>query len=335
MRRADERDDAGHDRRRAAGPAPRDVGAARRRTDELLARRGDGDGDALRRGVEARVPLPVDAGDGEHTGHRRGGPDDGGAGAAIARRRDDDDVVLGRVAERVVPGGRPAQRVPGERHVDDLRTVVDGVLDRLGDLRVGVDGAALERDGQRQDHRAGRGADHAGVRPRAAAGGHRGDERPVLGVLAADRLPALRVADPGEVVAREDGALEIGDGGVDPGVDDRDDDALALRLRPGLPDAVLVEPVLGAPDRVRGGRERRAEREQQRGAAGGGGDGDAAAAQAHSHPSGLQPHAASARSPIGFTPGPAASAWPMSACRHFTRSGIPPAEIPAISGTSP
>ena len=38
---------------------------------------------------------------------------------------------------------------------------------------------------------------------------------------------------------------------------------------------------------------------------------------------------------MGFTPGPAASAWPARACRHFTRVGIPPAEIPSISGTSP
>ena len=34
-------------------------------------------------------------------------------------------------------------------------------------------------------------------------------------------------------------------------------------------------------------------------------------------------------------PDGAASAWPARTCRHFTRSGIPPAEIPAISGTSP
>ena len=34
---------------------------------------------------------------------------------------------------------------------------------------------------------------------------------------------------------------------------------------------------------------------------------------------------ASASSPSGLTPGPAASAWPTSTCRHFTRSGMPPA----------
>ncbi len=40
---------------------------------------------------------------------------------------------------------------------------------------------------------------------------------------------------------------------------------------------------------------------------------------------------ASASSPNGFTPGPAASAWPTSTCRHFTRSGMPPAVMPSIS----
>ena len=44
---------------------------------------------------------------------------------------------------------------------------------------------------------------------------------------------------------------------------------------------------------------------------------------------------ASARSPIGFTPGPAAREWPTRACRHLTRVGIPPALTPEISGTSP
>ena len=43
----------------------------------------------------------------------------------------------------------------------------------------------------------------------------------------------------------------------------------------------------------------------------------------------------SASSPKGLTPGPAASACATSACRHFTRVGIPPAEVAAISGTSP
>ena len=42
-----------------------------------------------------------------------------------------------------------------------------------------------------------------------------------------------------------------------------------------------------------------------------------------------------ASSPIGLTPGPAASACPTSTCRHFTRVGMPPAEMPAISSTCP
>ena len=40
-----------------------------------------------------------------------------------------------------------------------------------------------------------------------------------------------------------------------------------------------------------------------------------------------------ASSPSGLTPGPPASAWPTRACRHLTRSGMPPALTSAISGT--
>ena len=36
-------------------------------------------------------------------------------------------------------------------------------------------------------------------------------------------------------------------------------------------------------------------------------------------------HPGDAASPNGFTPGPAASAWATSTCRHLTRSGMPPA----------
>ena len=49
----------------------------------------------------------------------------------------------------------------------------------------------------------------------------------------------------------------------------------------------------------------------------------------HQYPS----MAATTSSPRGFTPGPLAKAWAASTCRHFTRSGMPPAEMPAISGT--
>ena len=48
-----------------------------------------------------------------------------------------------------------------------------------------------------------------------------------------------------------------------------------------------------------------------------------------------RPTASSTSSPRGFTPGPAASACAASTCRHFTRFGMPPAEMPSISGTSP
>src|SRR5690606_10387804 len=43
---------------------------------------------------------------------------------------------------------------------------------------------------------------------------------------------------------------------------------------------------------------------------------------------------ASALSPTGFTPGPAARLWPTRACRHLMRVGMPPAEKSSISVTS-
>ena len=46
------------------------------------------------------------------------------------------------------------------------------------------------------------------------------------------------------------------------------------------------------------------------------------------------PSRSSTSSPSGFTPRPWASDWPASTCRHLTRSGMPPAEMPSISGTS-
>ena len=42
---------------------------------------------------------------------------------------------------------------------------------------------------------------------------------------------------------------------------------------------------------------------------------------------------ANTQSPTGFTPKPAAKACPSRAWKHLTRSGIPPAEKFAISGT--
>ena len=47
------------------------------------------------------------------------------------------------------------------------------------------------------------------------------------------------------------------------------------------------------------------------------------------------PSASSTSSPSGLTPRPWASDWPASTCRHLTRSGMPPAEMPSISGTCP
>ena len=63
--------------------------------------------------------------------------------------------------------------------------------------------------------------------------------------------------------------------------------------------------------------------------------GHALAAGPGVNPIGDRALAMSSWSPIGLTPGPAARAWPASACRHFTRVGMPPAEMPAISSTSP
>ena len=45
--------------------------------------------------------------------------------------------------------------------------------------------------------------------------------------------------------------------------------------------------------------------------------------------------ASSASSPSGLTPGPAAREWATRTCRHLTRVGMPPADTPAISATSP
>src|SRR5690606_17696788 len=97
---------------------------------------------------------------------------------------------------------------------------------------------------------------------------------------------------------------------VEPGVSAADDQDLAHRMRllAGL------RPIY----RERGGGFRR----------------PAAPGSAHSHRSGDHRQSSSARSPIGLSPDPAASAWPARACRHLTRSGMPPAENPAISPTN-
>ena len=47
------------------------------------------------------------------------------------------------------------------------------------------------------------------------------------------------------------------------------------------------------------------------------------------------PSRSSTSSPRGLAPRPWARDCPASTCRHFTRSGIPPAEMPSISGTEP
>ncbi len=56
--------------------------------------------------------------------------------------------------------------------------------------------------------------------------------------------------------------------------------------------------------------------------------------RAHAQRSGSRP-SARARHPPRIDSRPAASAWAARACRHLTRVGMPPAETPAISATSP
>src|SRR5699024_9582673 len=41
-----------------------------------------------------------------------------------------------------------------------------------------------------------------------------------------------------------------------------------------------------------------------------------------------------ASSPSGLVPGPRARLWATNTCKHLTRDGMPPAVIPAISGTT-
>ena len=182
--------------------------------------------------------------------------------------------------------------------------------------------------------------------PRPAA--REATQLPWLAVDRADGRSTVGRADPRDIRAADDGALELDGSLADAGVDDRDAHAGAARRLPGLRDAVVVEPVLG-----------RAHRIFTSGASGTAVAAAAAATRviaaavtaattatrprvirpipgcAQTQRSGDQDDSASARSPIGLTPGPAASACPASACRHFTRVGIPPAEMPSISSTSP
>ena len=134
MRRPHQRGDSRDDRRRAAGAVPQHEPAVGGDADEVLARCRHADRDALRRRLDARPALRVDAGDRQHAGDRRRRADSGRAAAAVARGDDDDDVVLERVEERVVPALVPVGRVGGQRQVDDVGAVVDRPADRLGDL---------------------------------------------------------------------------------------------------------------------------------------------------------------------------------------------------------
>ena len=194
----------------AARAAPCDEPSVGGDAEQLLARRGHADDDALRGCLDARLPRRVDAGDGEHARDRRGRPDRGGAAPPVARGDHDDDVVLEGVEERVVPALVPVQRVRGQRQVDDVGAVVDGPDDRLGDLLAEADGrrcAEAHRD--RQQIGLGRDADHAAADAVAARRREGGHPAAVAAVDRADGRPAVGGADARDIRPVDDRALEL------------------------------------------------------------------------------------------------------------------------------
>ena len=76
--------------------------------------------------------------------------------------------------------------------------------------------------------------------PAREEGGHLG----AVGVLVADGLLPVRGTDARDIRSPDDDAIQLGDGAVDPGVDDGDLDTGALARGPRLGEAVVVEPVL-------------------------------------------------------------------------------------------
>ena len=304
--------------------------------------------------------LRVDAGDGQDARDRGGGADAGRAAPPVAGRDHHDDVVIEGVEERVVPALVPVGGVGGQRQVDDVGAVVDRPSDGLGDLiGEGLGGAGAEADRDGEQLGLGRDADHPRSGAGPARGGERGHPAAVVRVDGADRRASVRRALARDIRPADDRALELDRVASDPRVDDRDAHARAARGLPRRADAVLVEPVLGRADGILGrllrGRMPRPAAARRRVAGRGHRPRAPTRMPTRATPSDAPTRrftprspvlrrrsarattstCASARSPMGFTPGPAARAWAARACRHLTRVGMPPAEIPSISGTSP
>ncbi len=209
-------------------------------------------------------------------------------------------------------GGTPAE-------VDDevRRLVVVEVGGRTGEAQRGL---LLTRDDVGVDAQPGPDARDERVAVGDVAGRGRRDEADGVGTVPADEL--------GGAVERGEGALERLGRERPRAVDtltEADDLHRPLELVRRPRDGVDVGHEQA--QRVRAAVERR----------------DPPGARAHASAgvwgqvAGQPPSAArrsSVSSPIGLTPGPAARACPTRACRHFTRVGIPPQEMPAISGTS-
>ncbi len=280
-------------------------------------------------------PVGSTPADRQHAGDRRGRADAGRAAPPVARRDDDHDVVLERVEEGVVPALVPVEGVRREREVDDVGAVVDGPAHRLGDLlgeRHGRGRAEADRD--RQQLRLGGDADHARCRvPCRAPAASEADPAAVVGVDGADGRPAVRRSRrPRHPCRRRRRRANSTGPRADAGVDDRDRArprrgwsatprgcrsrrASTRRRGPGR---------LGSSGAGRRGRRGRAaaqdgaatarergdarsiRRAVSRGARGS--SARAARLGAHAARRATSDDSASARSPIGLTPGPAASA---------------------------
>ncbi len=247
---------------------------------------GDGAGDGGRGGAGAPPLVVAAVGVGEDDvvagGADRGVPAAGGEGGAFAEAVDGGDGDDARVGRRVgdvvallaaVPGGGDDHgallqgvldggvlgglgvgglAVVAEGEVDDVGALVGGPADALGQ-RAAPGGAGLLAGGvavlqdhpDREDLGLGGDAHHAVavLGPVAVTG----DDRGHGGAVAGPGPVTGTGAEPYEVLAVQDVALQVGVVGVDAGVQDRDGDALALGGAPGVLGVERLQaPLLGA-----------------------------------------------------------------------------------------
>ncbi len=181
----------------------------------------------------------------------------GGAGLVVARRHDadhlrvvtgeaqhrpvivagryDDDHVVGRgVVDGVVDHADAARR-PGavatgaERHIDDLRPVVGGPDDALGDVGVGAAAVGQHLDG----HDAGVIGQADDARGAVGAAGHRAGDVGAVIIVVERRAGIGRMAD-GVVLGIQRMAEAVLAVGVDAGIEHGHDHAIAGGHVPGL-----------------------------------------------------------------------------------------------------